>query len=275
MSEQSGDRAMKITAAVLSLSLLAGSVQAGVALDMVRTDTSGEETERNEIFAQSGMLRIDSGGGPFSSAVSMIFLGDKFLVVDHDEKSYIVMDEAMLDAVSSKISEAMKQMEAQLANMPPEQRAMAEQMMQSQMSGMMGEQESAPMRVEAIGPGEWGGRNCTRYAVFIGPEKSQDVCAAPLDQVDGAADMMEAFRGMAKFVKKLTESLPGPLAASISDNPGAVMEQIDGFPVHSVEYQYGQATGEVSLQSIKEQELEASVFTAPDGYKLEDPFAGR
>jgi hypothetical protein len=166
-------------------------------------------------------------------------------------------------------------MEAQLASMPPEQRAMAEQMMQSQMPGMMGDEESTPMRVEAIGPGEWRGRDCTRYAVFIGPEKSQDVCAAPLDQVDGSADMMEAFHGMAKFVKKLTESLPGPLAASISDNPGAVMEEIDGFPVHSVEYQYGQATGEVSLQSIVEQELEASVFAAPDGYRLEDPFAGR
>jgi len=266
---------MKKTAALLSLFLLAGSAQAGVALDMVRTDSSGEETERNEIFAQSGMLRIDSGGGPFSSDVSMIFLGDRFLVVDHDEKSYIIMDETMLDAVSSKISEAMKQMEAQLASMPPEQRAMAEQMMQSQMPGMMGEQESTPMRVEVIGPGEWRGRACTRYAVFDGPEKAQDVCSAPLDQVDGAADMMEAFHGMAKFVKKLTESLPGPLAASISDNPGAVMEQIEGFPVHSVEYQYGQASGEVSLESIKEQELDASVFDAPDGYKLQDPFAGR
>lgn len=266
---------MKITAAVFSLSLLAGSAQAGVALDMVRTDTSGDETERSQIFAQSGMLRIDSGGGQFSSAVSMIFLGDKFLVVDHDEKSYIIMDEAMLDAVSSKISDAMKQMEAQFESMPPEQRAMAEQMMQSQMPGVMGEQEATPMRVEAIGPGEWQGRACTRYAVFDGPEKSQDVCAAPLDQVDGAADMMEAFQGMAKFVTKLTESLPGPLAASISDNPGAFMEQIDGFPVHSVEYQYGQASAEVSLESIEEQELEATVFAAPDGYKLKDPFAGR
>lgn len=261
----------------IGLLVLSAPLYAGVALDMVRTDTSGEEIERNEIFAQSGMLRIDSGGGPFSSDVSMIFLGDKFLVVDHDEKSYIIMDEAMLNAVSSKIGEAMKQMEAQLASMPPEQRAMAEQMMQSQMPGIMGDQdqESTPMRVEAIGPGEWRGRDCTRYAVFIGPEKSQDVCAAALDQVDGSADMMEAFRGMAKFVKKLTESLPGPLANSISDNPGAVMEEIDGFPVHSVEYEFGQATAEVSLQSIEEQDLEASVFAAPDGYKLQDPFAGR
>ena len=80
---------------------------------------------------------------------------------------------------------------------------------------------------------------------------------------------------MAKFVTKLSESLPGPLASSISDNPGAVMEKVGGFPIHSVEYQFGQSTGEVSLESIKEQELDESVFAAPEGYRLEDPLAGR
>jgi hypothetical protein len=111
--------------------------------------------------------------------------------------------------------------------------------------------------------------------VVQGPDISQDVCSAPLDQVDGAADMTQAFKGMAKFVTKLSESLPGPLASSISDHPGAVIEQIDGFPIHSVEYQFGQSTGEVSLESIKEQELDESVFAAPEGYRLEDPLAGR
>lgn len=262
---------------VTLLPLFATSSYAGIALDMVRTDASGNETERNQIYAQGGMLRIDSTGGPFSSDVSMIFLGDRFLVLDHDEKSYIIMDEAMLEAVSSKISEAMQQMEAQLANLPPEQRALAEQMMKGQMQSVMGDQGSpaSPPSVEVIGPGEWQGRACTRYAVVQGPNLSQDVCSAPLDQINGAADMMQAFQGMAKFVKKLSESLPDPLASSISDNPGAIMDQIDGFPIHSVEYQFGQATGEVSLESIKEQELDESVFAAPEGYRLEDPLAGR
>ena len=59
--------------------------------------------------------------------------------MDHKDKSYIVMDEAMLDEVSAQMSEAMKEMEAQLASMPPEQRAMVEQMMKGQMQGMTGQ----------------------------------------------------------------------------------------------------------------------------------------
>ena len=260
---------------VVTVLAIASTANAGVRLDLVRTDASGTETDRNEIFSQGEKLRIDSGGGPFSSDVSMIFLGDRFLVVDHDEQSYIVMDEAMLTAMSSKLNEAMKQMEAQLAKMPPEQRAMAEQMMKGQNSALEDIASAAPPRVEPIGPGEWEGTPCTRYAVFDGPDKSQDVCAAPLNQVDGAADMMQAFMGMAKFVQKLSESLPGPLAASLSANPGAVMDQIDGFPIHSIEYRLGEPAGESRLESITEQELEESVFAAPDGYRLEDPFAGR
>jgi hypothetical protein len=87
--------------------------------------------------------------------------------------------------------------------------------------------------------------------------------------------MMAAFRGMARFVQKLTESLPGPLATSLSANPGAVIDQIDGFPIHAVEYRLGEPAGETSLESIREEDLAGSVFSAPDGYRLEDPFAGR
>ena len=266
---------MRKVSVTLLLLVSSAVAHAGVALDMVITDPGGKETDRNEIFAQDGKLRIDSGGGPFSSAISMIFLGDRFLVIDHDEESYIVMDEAMLAAMSAKMNAAMEQMKAQLENMPPEQRAMAEAMMGSQMAALSDLESAAPPRVEPIGPGEWEGTPCTRYAVFEGTEKSQDVCAAPLDKINGADDMMEAFRGMAKFVQKLSESLPGPLAASLSANPGGVIDQIDGFPIHAVEYRLGEPAGETSLESIREEELPGSVFAAPDGYRLEDPFAGR
>jgi len=266
---------MKKVSIIVLVLAITSTASAGVRLDLVRTDASGAETDRNEIFSQGGKLRIDSGGGPFSSDVSMIFLGDRFLVIDHDEKSYIVMDEAMLTAMSAKMSEAMEQMQAQLAKMPPEQRAMAEQMMKGQMAALANLESAPPPRVEPIGPGEWEGTPCTRYAVFEGPDKSQDVCAAPLNHIDGAADMMQAFMGMAKFVQKLSESLPGPLAASLSANPGAVMDQIDGFPIHAVEYRLGEPAGESRLESIREQELSDSEFSAPEGYRLEDPFAGR
>lgn len=260
---------------LISLTLPLAS-QAGVALDMITKDMSGNEKERSQIFAQDGFLRLDSDGGPFAADVSLIFDGSRFLVMDHGEKTYIIMDEAMLTRMTDKMNEAMEQMKAELASLPPEQRAMAEQMMKSQTQGMMGGDEPVPPpRVEAKGSGEWDGRSCTRYDVFENDVKTQEVCSAPLDQVDGAAEMMDTFQGMASFVKKLSESLPGPLGSSFNEHPGMVAELIGGFPVHTIEFRNGEPESEVSLEAIREEKLPAAKFEVPDGYQLQDPFAAR
>ena len=260
----------------LTLFSFAAVAHAGVALDMVSRGMDGNETERSQIYAQDGFLRLDSDGGPFASDVSLIFDGTQFLVMDHGEKSYIIMDEAMLTRMSNKMSEAMAQMEAELAKLPAEQRAMAEQMMKSQMQALGGgEQPAPPPRVEKTGKGAWQGRSCTLYDVFEGDVKTQEICSAPLDQVNGAAEMMETFQGMAKFVQKLSESLPGPLGANFNDHPGMVADLIGGFPIRTVEFRMGQPASVVTLESIKEETLDMALFEAPEGYRQEDPFGGQ
>ena len=262
--------------ATLTIPVISATAQAGVALEMVTREMSGQEAERSQIYAQDGYLRLDSDGGPYAPDVSLIFDGTSFLVMDHGEKTYIIMDEAMLMEISDKMSAAMAQMEAELAKLPPEQRAMAEQMMKTQMGAIMGDQESAPApRVEKTGNSEWQGRSCTQFDVFEGDVKTQEICAAPLDKVNGAAEMMKTYQGMAQFVKKLAESLPGPLGASFNDHPGMVAELIGGFPVRSVEYSMGTAVREVTMESISEKALESEMFKAPADYRREDPFAGQ
>lgn len=264
----------KSLALVASLAFCAAPLcHAGVEMDMVTKNASGEETDRAKIFAQSGNLRMDDAHN--KSSYSMIFLGAELLAVDHKDKSYVVMDEAMLNEVSSQISDAMKQMEAQLASLPPEQRAMAEQMMKGQMGAMMGQTAEEPPAptVEFLGDGQWNTFECKKYAVFEGGVKTQEVCAAKLDDIDGSDEMMEAFQGMAAFLTKLTESLP--MRSGNELNPGELMEQIGGFPVHTLDYENGQVVRESSLESVGEQDLDAAIFAAPEGYREQDPFSGR
>ncbi len=245
---------------------------AGVVMDLVTRDTSGNVTETAKIYAQDNKLRMEEGD---DARASMIFLGDSFMYVDHRDKSYIVLDEATLDEVSSKIDAAMKEMEAQLASMPPEQRAMVEQMMKGQMQGMMPQQadETPAPKVEAIGSGKWQARDCRKYAVYENGEKTQQICAAQLDDVDGADEVIEAFRNMAAYVSKMTESLP--MQTARQPNPGELMDQIDGFPIHTVDYANGEIVREVSLDAVEEQDLDNSLFEAPRGYDRQDPFGGR
>ena len=259
---------------IVSLFLLSPVADAGVVMDMVTENASGQETDRATIYAQSKMVRMDEVRGD-KIASSMIFLGNEFLYVDHQEKSYVVMDEAMINEVSAQISDAMKQMEEELARMPPEQRAMVEQMMKGTMDGMMGQQNTPPvaLRVEAAGSGKWQSRTCRQYAIFEGPQKTQEVCAAKLNQIDGGDEVMEAFRDMAAYITKLTESMP----MSVNDgvNPGELMDQIDGFPVITTDYENGVIVRKSSLDSVTEKKLEQGMFAAPEGYRRENPFQQR
>lgn len=256
----------------LVLAAVSTPAPAGVVMDLLSRDANGQETDRATIYAQDGMLRMDQGS---DADAAMIFLGDRFLYINHRDKSYIVMDEAMIQEVSAKISDAMKEMEAQLANMPPEQRAMVEQMMQGNMKGMMGEKgDSAPKpRIEAMGAGKWQSYACRQYAVYEGQAKTQQVCAAKLDDVAGADEAIEAFIGMAAYTRKMAESMP-----MISDegmNPGELMDQIDGFPVHTIDYANGEIQQETSLDSVREKDLDKGLFAAPDGYRRENPMGPR
>ena len=260
-----------VSAIITALILFAPVVHAGVVMDMVTRDTQGQETDRTKFYAQSKMVRMDQGGEGMGDN-SMIFLGDEFLYVNHEDKSYIVMDEEMLEKVSTKINEAMKEMEAQLANMPPEQRAMVEQMMKGRMNGMMPQEQKAvpEPRIESLGRSKWQSYSCQQYAVFEGDEKTQEVCAAKLDDVEGADEVMEAFVGMAAYIEKMTESMP--MMGDDGLNPGEMMEQIGGFPVHMVNFVNGQADSETSLDSIVEEGLDPDLFTVPKNYRREDPF---
>ena len=249
---------------------------AGVEMNLVTTDSEGAVTESVKLYAQSGMIRMEDIGDTSGQDMSMIFVGQEFIVVDHNEKTYIVMDEAMVQEMGVKVNAAMEQMRAQLADMPPEQRAMVEQMMEGQMSGMMGAAaEALPTRVEQTGSGSWQSGSCTEYDVFEGDEKTQQICAAALSEVEGADEAMAAFKNMAKFMNSLAKSMPGPLGASMAENPMGLIDQIDGFPVRTVDYIDGQVSAETSLSSVADSDLDPSLFAIPEGYTQQDPFAGR
>ena len=262
---------------VVAIFLIATTpLYAGVEMNLVTTDPDGAVTESVKLYAQSGKIRMEDIGDTSGQEMSMIFVGKEFIVVDHGDKSYVLMDEAMVQEMGVKVNAAMEQMRAQLADMPPEQRAMVEQMMEGQMAGMMGAAvESVPTRVEQMGSGSWQSGPCTEYAIFEGDQKTQQICAAPLAEVEGADEAMAAFKNMAKFINSLAESMPGPLGESMAENPMGLINQIDGFPVRTVDYVDGEVSSETILSSVEDRDLDPALFDIPVGYTRQDPFAGK
>ncbi len=245
------------------------SALAGVVMTMVTSDGSGRQIDSSKIFAQSEMIRVDNIGG---ENMSMIFRGEEMLMLSHTDKTYFVMDQAMLEQLSSQMNEATKMMEAQLAQVPPEQRAMVEKMMQGQMQNMMSMEPPPPPRVETGGASSWLDYSCTQYTVYSGSDKSQEICAASPNQIEGSDEVIGAFQNMAAFMTKMSESMPGPMASGMARNPTGMMDQIDGFPVHTLHYENGRVIRETSLESITQQSLDESIFSAPADYAQQQMF---
>lgn len=250
---------------------------AGVVIEMVSKDlNSNQETSTDKIYAEGNMVRIESDQEGTTDRTTTIFRDETLFIVNHQDQTYHRMDKDSMTRMSSQMSEAMKQMEAQLANVPPEQRAMMERMMKGRMpGGMPGAMGSdrPQRRIEVGGDEQVGEYSCTMYTVYRGTEKTQEVCAAPVSQVAAAEEAMDAFQAMGRFSKQLTESVQqSPLAAPL-DNPFQFLDEIHGFPVLVREFVGGHASSEVFLKSATRQSLSNELFSVPDGYKEVDPFA--
>jgi hypothetical protein len=242
---------------------MSSAASAQVVIEM----SSSVDGATNRIYAKNSMLRMDSEQGRDNTTV--IFRGEDMLFLNHDERSYFLLDKEKLVELSDQMNSALKQMEEQMANVPPEQRAMVERMMKGRMPGF-GE-APAPLRVEMGGNGQEGDYSCTEYTIYRGDDKRFEICAAATRELGPlAGEAMEAFEAMAEFSEQLTQAFSqGPLGGMV-DNPYQIMYQIEGFPVRTRDFDNGQVTSETRLTSIVRQELDDNLFTPPDDYKQED-----
>lgn len=256
---------MKRLIAILVTSLAAMSLaHAGVVMNLVNKDGAGNVTGTIVISADADKVRMDM----LADATSVIFLGTEMVILDHSEEAYIVMDDAMINQITS----AMSEMEAQLAAMPPEQRAMVEQMLQGEMTGMMGGNMEKPPtpRLEDLGSGSWGDYECRKYTVYEGDAKVADFCSAPFADIKGGEQVMTAIMGMIDFMQQLIDSMPPAMGGMIGDNPLDYMADIKGFPVYSLTYEAGKPTEESTLESVTEADIDGTIFAPPPNYRKQD-----
>ena len=254
-----------LMAAVLALS---GRLDAGGVLEMSAKHPEGPALVTNRIYSQGGMLRFDHLGTDGGVITTMIFRDNEMIIVSHSEKKIHRINEAMMAELEEKMAKgraAMEKMQQQMANMPPQQRAMMEKMMKGGMPGMPSKAALPPLRLEASGTGSWQSYSCKNYTVYKGDEKDQEVCAAPPSQVKGASEFVQAARNMQEFYRKFQESLQMPGIASMTKNPVEVMGQIDGVPVYTKVFANGVLQEERFLSSAKEEGLADSTFAPPRG----------
>ena len=251
------------------LCLLSTQAFAGNVMELVTRDMDGKQLERMTSYTDGTRSRMDQSGA--DGSFSIIFLDDEFLYLDHAQKNYMVMDEAMLEGISQQINQAMKQMEAELANLPPEQRAMVEEMMKGQMGSMGMNMEIPVLEVREIGSGSYQSYDCTLVEMLEDGTKIQEICSVDFSEVDGSGELRDSFMRMGSLLNKLYDSIP--FSGQGIRNPMEMLDELKGFPVRAVEFENGTAVRETVLESSKEMDIDADTFELPSGYSRIDPLA--
>ncbi len=253
---------------------------AGVVFEIEVKDKSGPEQkiEKMTVLSEGKNVRmnmVDQRDGKNS----VIFNGDKraMIVLDHSRKSYFVMDKATMKAMMGQLNAALGEMQNLLKDLPADQAAMAEKMMKEK----MGQNKSTKTRTSTEvrkydETKDHNGYEVVKFEVFKNDKKTREMWVTDWDNVDGGKDIAQAFTEMGLFFQEMMDefssaNLPVDFTSQIDDNMFNMMNELEGFPVVTKEFnRQGKVESASSLRSTKRVSLSASDFQPPADYKPQE-----
>lgn len=261
---------LSVAAAILLLPALSG---AGSLIRMESKDFRASPAAQStvEIATDGPLIRMDAVGQSASDAGSMVFRSDagEMTAIDHSRKRYFVLDEAALQGLAGQVNNAMAEMQAALAELPPEQRAMAEQMMKQRMGSAMNK-SATPRELAKTGETETvNGFDCELYNVTESGQKTRDMCVTSWSNIEGGNAFKDNMVAMASFFEHMRDlfSQNGMDLMGSRSEVFTHMREINGFPVRARNYNgAGTVIEETTLVSSEAQSFNATFFQAPEEY---------
>jgi hypothetical protein len=249
----------------LAIVLAAAPLWAGVRVKAEQTEIKTNETTQQELLLDNDRLRTNERNR------SMLFLTDggreRMVILDPARNEYREMDRQSMEQVSQQLQGAMAQLQSQLQNLPPEQRARLEQMMKGRM-GQAGQSAAPRTTYTAKGSGSVNGFACTKYEGMRGAEKVADLCAAKPADVHFNASDFQVIEKMREFgANMLTTLTNSPLANSrVADlmQPG-----YEGLPVQQTNYSGGEAASKWEVKNIERVSFSDADFSLGNAKKVD------
>lgn len=233
----------------------------------VQMSTEGANT-RLEIISVSS---AEAGG--------LIFHGDRneMIILDHLNGQFIVMDKNQIDTIAGQVGAAMTQMQEALAEMPAEQRALAEQMMQGRFPAKA--PARSPDTINDLGShGTVAGIPCNNYEVIRDGRKVREMCVSDWDDLEGGQETAQALRGVADFFEEMRQAFSGAGAMDVFDRQQELfghMNELDGYPILYRDFNAsGALMRESQLTAVRRRDLSPEFFDPPKGYTRQEMSQG-
>ncbi|HZT77251.1 MAG TPA: DUF4412 domain-containing protein [Vicinamibacterales bacterium] len=263
-------------ALALAASLSAAPLLAADGILIVQKTTTAGGTQTHEVQIEQNRMRAETAGmgargGMDAGPQAIIFDGAKqtLWIVNEARKTYSEMTRADVDRLGGQMSAMMAQMQEQMKNMPPEQRARMEAMMRGR--GAPGAGAAPKTTYKKIGSDTVGKWKCDKYEGYQGDKKVSELCTVEPSVLGFTAADFQVTKELAQFFGSMM-----PQGADRVFAIGSPEQQgYSGLPVRMIMLSGAQPiTSE--LVDAKRQAFPASTFEVPAGYTKEaSPFGGR
>jgi uncharacterized protein YneF (UPF0154 family) len=186
---------------------------------------------------------------------SVIFLPEegKVYVIDHEQKTYTVITKDYVDSVREYMRQMRRQMEEQLAQLPPEQREAMRRMMEQQMGKLPQVKESKVLLVKrGVNLNGW---KCDLYRESIDAVLVRESCVVPASRLGIERELFNIIKAFDSFMEGIAKEKVGKLLDK-------------GVPVVEIFYEDGSEVSRTVLKKVERRNIDAEVFRVPAGYKL-------
>lgn len=254
---------MKRIAVILAGALAAPGAFAGVYVELVDHDiTAGTTSLAQKMYVQDGNGRFVDDGGR-----ATVIKGETMYIVDDADRSYIVFDKATMEQLAKQLGAAMERMKAQMAKLPPEQRAQMEQAM-ANVPGMGPADKQWTVEVADTGRSDKvDGRACKLWDVKRNGELDEQICVVPYSALPGKENFQQVFARFSKVFEEMAKSVP--MLSGMMSNEFTAHVKANGYPVRSRAYENGKLGSDETLVKVwREEAIPASMFEIPAGYQL-------
>lgn len=254
-----------------ALLFIATSAHAGTYLELDHKRAEQVTSAAQKIWADAGKLRLEvkSPGGADSI---LLFKDNVLYALDPKARRYARIDRATMERMGKQLKAARAQIEAQLATMPKEQRAM----MESMMAGTMGPAAAPKRDLRETGRAEQtAGYACKVWEVLEAGVKVSELCVVDAKKLPAGADLATSMQAFGALAKEMVENLGMTRAV---DDSWAELERVKGWPVVTRHFVQGKISDEFALRTVREEKIGADLFEVPAGYtpqELPGAAAGR
>lgn len=259
-----------------------GSVRAGVLITVENRslDGAGPKLVVSKIAIDGKRVRIDHEEPNESGRGSVIYRGDKqqMIVLDHRGNSFQIMTKASMKAMNQQMQTVLKQMESKLAQLPPAQRKLMEQMMQHQRpeaTTLPANQKPAAPEVRKTGVRKTiKGYPTAQYQVYQDGNRVREMWVADWADAGVTREDFLVFKDMHQFQQEAFASMNRGSGLQANDVAFDEFRQVAGLPVVVTSFKGTVKDRETILKAVEQRSFADSYFAPPKNYQEDRRYTG-